>query len=501
MHGPALRGLGRRSLPGVEVTATATVTLLAPLVAAAVATVALIHPLGLVATLGAIALGTLLVIGRRLSDVFLVALAVLLLLYATLGRGVAHVGVGSLYIGELVLALGALALISRWRQIRIGAFEVVLIAFIGWGAIRTIPYVGVYGLDSLRDATAWAYALFAVAVAAVLRPRHLTPLVDLYRRLSIPLVFWLPLAAVLTVTLGDRLPTAPGSDVPIIYFKAGDAGVHLAGIAAFVLVGLAARSAAWTWVREAVLWAGWLVSFGLAGALNRGAMVAASMSVVALLFVRRGSTWLIGLAVAVMLLSTAWVANPEVDLGIDRKLSVQQFVENAASIVTASDDTNQNTKEWRLAWWDTIVGYTIDGPYLWTGKGYGINLADDDGFQVDIDGSLRAPHSAHLEFLARSGVPGLALWLLLMAVYLITILRAAYKAAKTGQPFFVAILGWVAVYWLAAIVNMSVDVYLAGPQGGIWFWTMMGVGLAVSRFVWDTAETGTTATDEMSTPA
>jgi len=70
-----------------------------------------------------------------------------------------------------------------------------------------------------------------------------------------------------------------------------------------------------------------------------------------------------------------------------------------------------------------------------------------------------------------------------MAVYAITILRAAHRAAKTQQPFLLAILGWVAVYWLAAIVNMSVDVYLAGPQGGIWFWTMIGVGLAVSRFV------------------
>ena len=296
-------------------------------------------------------------------------------------------------------------------------------------------------------------------------------------------MFWLPLAAVLTVTLGDRLPTAPGSDVPIVYFKAGDAGVHLAGIAAFVLVGLAARSPVWTWVRESVLWAGWLVSFGLAGALNRGAMVAASMSVFALLFVRRGTTWLIGLAVAVTLLSAAWVANPEVDLGIDRKLSVQQFVVNAASIVTANDTRNENTKEWRLEWWNTIVDYTINGPFLWTGKGYGINLADDDGFQVAVDDSLRAPHSAHLEFLARSGLPGLALWVLLMAVYLITILRAAYKAAKTGQRFLLAVLGWVAVYWLAAIVNMSVDVYLAGPQGGIWFWSMIGVGLAVSRFV------------------
>ena len=60
----------------------------------------------------------------------------------------------------------------------------------------------------------------------------------LYRRIAFPLVLWVPLAAVLTIVFGNSLPTAPGSDVPIIFFKAGDAGVHLAGIAAFVLLGL-----------------------------------------------------------------------------------------------------------------------------------------------------------------------------------------------------------------------------------------------------------------------
>ena len=48
------------------------------------------------------------------------------------------------------------------------------------------------------------------------------------------------------------------------------------------------------------------------------------------------------------------------------------------------------------------------GPYKWTGKGYGINLADDDGYQ--IDGSLRSPHNGHMTILARSGLPGITLW-------------------------------------------------------------------------------------------
>jgi len=30
---------------------------------------------------------------------------------------------------------------------------------------------------------------------------------------------------------------------------------------------------------------------------------------------------------------------------------------------------------WRVNWWHTIEQYTIHGPYRWTGKGFGVNLA------------------------------------------------------------------------------------------------------------------------------
>jgi hypothetical protein len=57
----------------------------------------------------------------------------------------------------------------------------------------------------------------------------------------------------------DRRPDPDRArlDVPIIYLSR-DAGVP-AGIAAFVLVGLAARSVSGR-IRDAVLWAGWLIS-------------------------------------------------------------------------------------------------------------------------------------------------------------------------------------------------------------------------------------------------
>jgi O-antigen ligase len=94
---------------------------------------------------------------------------------------------------------------------------------------------------------------------------------------------------------------------------------------------------------------------------------------------------------------------------------------------------------------------------------------------------LRAPHNTHVEILARSGVPGLVLWVLLQAIYGLSLLRAANRARQRGDMAWVPVLGLIFIYWLAALVNASFDPYLQGPQGGIWFWAMFGVGLAAMR--------------------
>ena len=37
---------------------------------------------------------------------------------------------------------------------------------------------------------------------------------------------------------------------------------------------------------------------------------------------------------------------------------------------------------------------------------------------------------------------------------------------------------FLGAYWLAFLINGSFDVYLEGPMGGIWFWTVYGIGVA-----------------------
>ena len=165
-----------------------------------------------------------------------------------------------------------------------------------------------------------------------------------------------------------------------------------------------------------------------------------------------------------------------------RPLTLQQMVENLLSVFGQSSDPGlEGTKQFRLAWWGEIVDYTVFGEHFWTGKGFGVNLADDDGFQSTADGSLRAPHNSHVTVLARMGVPGFVLWLLLQGAFSIGLLRATLAHRRAGEARLAVIGAWILVYWVTMMVDTSFDPYLEGPQGGIWFWSLLGLGLVVMR--------------------
>jgi O-antigen ligase len=157
--------------------------------------------------------------------------------------------------------------------------------------------------------------------------------------------------------------------------------------------------------------------------------------------------------------------------------------DNICSIFFGNCGNSQlaGTKEFRLAWWGEIIGYTFNGPYFWTGKGFGINLADADNHQVTKDDSLRAPHNSHMTVLARMGVPGFLLWCLLMAGFALFLLRALLAHRRAGDSQLAAVSAWVLAFWVAMMVNTTFDPYVEGPQGGIWFWALFGLGLVLIR--------------------
>jgi len=448
---------------------------------------------GTVATAALLAITLGASFARRLPKIFLGGLGVLLVGYAFFGRSFAYLGVAPVFVGELVLLLGLLAVLVNGGLA--AAFRSPLswmfVAFAGWCATRTLPYFGTYGMDALRDAVIWGYGLFALLLVAFLpRSGWLTRIPAWYGRLVPWFVIWVPIAWMIFHFIGESLPMVPGTaDVPVLNFKPGDMAVHLAGIAAFLVLGLhhlGERSERGGGRRalEWVVWAIWLTDFMIVAVMNRGGALASIAALATVMLLRpavAGRKMPIVAGLAVFLILGFSVVNTSWEIGDrNRDLSPDQLITNLKSIGgSTGDDALDGSRQWRLAWWDRIMNYTVHGEYFWTGKGFGVNLADADGFQVTDDHSLRSPHNAHLMLLARAGVPGAVLWLLLQAGFAVGLIHAYMRARRAGLEWWARMAVWVLAYWLAFMVNGSFDVFLEGPPGGIWFWSILGLGFVI----------------------
>ena len=422
----------------------------------------------------------------RHGDRYLVLLGLVLLGYALMGKGFAYLGLPPLFVGELTLALGLLAVATVARRIIGGQLRLgwPLVLFMAWGAFRTFPFVGTYGMDALRDAVTWGYGLFAVVVMVLLaeRPDRLATLLRMYRRF-IPLFLVLGPALSLGARLfGEAIPQWPWAEVRLIHLKGGDYLVHLAGIFGYLaIVGTGGGAIALApWVCSLLIPVSLLLNLaGRAGILSFGLGV----GVVALF--RPYSRPAMRLAlVLVMGLFILWASSFSLKLEDDspRDISFEQLYDNLHSVFADSDRSElSGSKGWRLQWWTDIVNYTVNGPYFWTGKGYGINLASADGYQVTEEESLRSPHNGHMTILARGGVPGALLWVLVQGYWATTVLRAYLRSRRMGQTRWAALLAFLMVYWAAFMANTAFDVFIEGPMGGIWFWCIYGTGLAAVR--------------------
>lgn len=438
-----------------------------------------------IASIGLLALAvvaaTAAIVGRRTPQVWAFVLGGVLVGYAFFGRGFAHIGYPPLFVGEVALGLGFLAaIIAGWRH-SLSVTEWALIAFAGWGVWTTVPYVSTYQVDAIRDAAFWGYVSIALLVSALLRTRKsLERIVVIYAVMIPSFLLWVPIGKFIPRLMGDIIPRTPDG-VPVMVFKDGDMAVHLAAVAAFALAGLFATYSTKSLFRSSALfWALWLLGF-MVTLRSRAAMLALVIGV-AVAVVLRPSARLIPLGLVAMLgISLVLLVNPVIENSGPRDVSVRQVAENMTSIFNNDVSPSlDGTKRWRLEWWTEIIDYTIKGPYFWTGKGFGINLAVDDGFEVSAQG-LRSPHNAHMTALARMGVPGLTVWTVFHLFFGLTMARFFLRARRARDQLLVGVSVWVLAYWVGAMINGAFDVYLEGPQGAFWLWTMVGIGIAANR--------------------
>lgn len=416
---------------------------------------------------------------RDFGDSYLLLLFVLLAGYATFGKGFAYVGIPPLFIGEITLALGLIALLQSgcWLAMMMTVPSQVLLLLIAWVVLRTVPYIETYRFDALRDSVLAVYGVFAFIVVALMlqKPSRLGWVVTAYGRFALFYGFAGAVLAYTTSTLSDLLAW-PFSGVPVVYVRMGEASVHLCGAAVFALLGLRRMPLPWTLAM--------LVGF-LMISISRGAMLAFLVPVcVAAVLGGKIHRLMPIVTGAAAVLAVVMTLGLQVELSGGRVIGPAQLVNNVESLLGHSEAANlDGTKTWRLRWWQSIQDYTLHGPYFWEGKGFGVNLAEDDGYVVGLEAGgvpVRAPHNAHLNILARAGVPGLALWTLTAASWFAMLVRGILLARRNYDVDWANLFIWIGCYGLSMLINASFDVALEGPMLGIWFWCIIGFGIAAS---------------------
>lgn len=419
---------------------------------------------------------------RSWSDRYLLFLLVVLAGYAFLGKGFAYLGSPPLYIGEIALFFGTLVFL------RIGLLfaclttfpALILAAMMAWTLLRTVPFVSGYGFDALRDSTIVMYGAFAYIVIALLLDdgRRLDAVIQYYIRFLRIFVPVLPILFATSQYCADWIPTVPGTGVQILHIGPGEAPVHLAGAATCALVGFFRPTV--TWIISL------LATVVMASTLNRGGMLAFVIPVFfAAVLSGKFRPLLKLLVIGMLIFGAAYAVEKTVFTEQDssaqtvRQIRPSQLVENAESILGAKDPKLEESRVWRLQWWTLIMQDTLyGGPHFWTGRGFGLNLALEDGYGGARDASpLRSPHNAHMTLLARAGVPGLAIWILFLFSWFSTMAAAFIDARLRREPNWSGLFLVVGCYALACIINATFDVALEGPMQGIWFWCLIGFGI------------------------
>jgi len=418
------------------------------------------------------------------GDRYILALSCVLMGYAVLGKGFAYLGYPPVLVGELTFVAGFFVLLRSGCLVAVFASgpSLLLAAIMGWTLLRTLPFIGTYGFDALRDSVIIMYGGFSFIVAALLIEdyRRINTLVRYYRVFLDIYVPAVPFLFPLGFYFGDNILKVPGTTVSLIWLGPGEVGTHLAGAAVFTLAGFRKPTPVWT----ACLFA----ALVMASAVSRAAMLAFVVPVVLAAFaLGKVRMFAIIIPIGLVLLATAYALETsfssyhEAQTSTERRVSSVQLVENIASIFGRSGDQTESTKVWREKWWNIIVDNTVRGPYFWTGRGFGVNLAFEDGFgNPHNERPLRSPHNGHITILARAGIPGAALWGIFLAAWLLALLQTMFRATRCGQPEWTGLLLFIACYATSCLINAAFDVALEAPMQGIWFWCLIGFGIGAT---------------------
>jgi Sulfotransferase domain len=273
---------------------------------------------------------------------------VLLFGYAIGDKGFAYVKPpGPIFLSEVLLILGLVAagrrLSSLATVVRAQPAFTGLLVFVGLGALFTVPYLGRYQIDAIRDAALWYYGLFAFIVATVVhaQPDLLRRALGLYARFLPILLAWLPIGAVLA-RREDMLLLPEG--VSLFASKSGNAAVHaVLGLGFVLLLG----PHYYTKSRRQLLACLAFVALLASASQARGGMLGAGLALLGVfVFLGRArARTLVSLVVlGSLVFGTLIVTGVSIETERGREVSADQLLANASSIVSGGEQPRNDRR-------------------------------------------------------------------------------------------------------------------------------------------------------------
>jgi O-antigen ligase len=404
-----------------------------------------------------------------------------------------HIPGTPVFVGELVLAIGIVEAVRvrlRWRHV-LAALPMLrmLFAFMVLCCVRLVFDVFTYGIDAVRDSSIWYYGAFSflVGAAALCDPTFTPRLLRWYGRVVPWFILWTPIAIVVSQIDAFSVISIPDSDTPLNAIKVNDIAVHAALAIGFLWLGVDRISGERGERRaQALLTVIGVVALLMSGSQNRGGLVAAAvLLVIVLSYLPAGRQRRIVFSVVcglVVVILPILLLNLRLQ-GERREVSLQQVGKNISSIVGGKDSEElSGTVEWREGYWEQVVDDLLNSQRWLTGVGFGPILPERYDVNAGVanpEQPLRNAHNSHLTILARTGFPGLVLWVifwLLWCRHLVSWIRQRPGGVRDPDVgFAVLLLAGVAGF----LVNAFFDPALDGPHAGIWLFTLVGLGAAL----------------------
>ena len=393
-----------------------------------------------------------------------------------IGKGPTYIGISPLFWGEVVMITSVLFIVPLLKRTdligRTIPLTTLIALFMAIGTALTITSFPRWGMDAIRDAAMWYYALFffvGLGLASQSRTGD--------RVWSIMRVFWLLALVWNTANLlsGERIsesgPVLPYRGIRLFFNSTHEAGQNLALGAILMLCTDALKTKRFFKMLMATIAVLGLGLFAIQEGRGMRVGIASGVLAVLLLTLSPRKPRITSRLLALMVLAIPLVAFAAI-------ADSQRFVKLAS--LDRFEETSEGTAAWRTIWWQRLYEAVMKNNPAF-GLGFGESLAMYHPVLDPIagkEGVVRSPHNINVTIFSRMGIVGLVLWILILIVGIGGLFVRVWRGVdKFGNPYTQErkdeLTFWILML-ICTVVNSSFGVMMEGPVLGIWFWLALG---------------------------